>query len=150
MSDTTTAEARESEVRAGETVLDLGSGVGKACFMASQVVGPTGRVIGVDVNDDMLAVLERQETPWRTVEGIEFRSVTVAVCGKTYEILTRAPYAGHFDRIPPHAPVPLERAPAFPCDHGTVRRDPRETKGAEYRVTTEPVPETCSVGGGCC
>lgn len=40
----------------GETVLDLGSGTGKICFIASQVVGPTGRVIGVDVNDDMLAV----------------------------------------------------------------------------------------------
>ncbi|WP_219418772.1 methyltransferase domain-containing protein [Pseudonocardia nigra] len=41
---------------AGETVLDLGSGTGKICFIASQVVGPAGRVIGVDVNDDMLAV----------------------------------------------------------------------------------------------
>ncbi len=41
---------------AGETVLDLGSGTGKACFMASQVVGADGLVIGVDVNDDMLAV----------------------------------------------------------------------------------------------
>ncbi|MGQ0716846.1 MAG: methyltransferase domain-containing protein [Pseudonocardiales bacterium] len=41
---------------AGETVLDLGCGGGKICFIASQVVGPTGRVIGVDVNDDMLAL----------------------------------------------------------------------------------------------
>ena len=31
----------------GETVLDLGSGTGKICFIASQVVGPEGRVIGV-------------------------------------------------------------------------------------------------------
>lgn len=43
-------------LRAGETVLDLGSGTGKICFIASQVVGPTGRVIGVDMNDDMLAM----------------------------------------------------------------------------------------------
>jgi arsenite methyltransferase len=41
---------------AGETVLDLGSGGGKICFIAAQVVGPAGRVIGVDVNDDMLAL----------------------------------------------------------------------------------------------
>ena len=41
---------------AGETVLDLGCGGGKICFIASQVVGPTGRVIGVDLNDDMLAL----------------------------------------------------------------------------------------------
>ncbi len=38
----------------GETVLDLGSGGGKICFIASQVVGQTGRVIGVDMTDDML------------------------------------------------------------------------------------------------
>lgn len=40
----------------GETVLDLGSGGGKICYIASQVVGPEGRVIGVDMNDDMLAL----------------------------------------------------------------------------------------------
>jgi len=43
----------------GETVLDLGSGTGKICFIASQVVGPTGRVIGVDMTDDMLEVARR-------------------------------------------------------------------------------------------
>lgn len=43
-------------LRAGETVLDLGSGTGKICFIASQVVGPTGRVIGVDMTLEMLAV----------------------------------------------------------------------------------------------
>lgn len=43
-------------VRPGETVLDLGSGTGKICFIAAQVVGPTGRVIGVDMTDEMLAV----------------------------------------------------------------------------------------------
>ncbi|MEL7263341.1 MAG: SAM-dependent methyltransferase, partial [Planctomycetota bacterium] len=36
-------------VREGETVLDLGSGGGKICFIASQVVGAEGRVIGVDL-----------------------------------------------------------------------------------------------------
>ena len=43
-------------VREGETVLDLGSGGGKICFIASQRVGASGRVIGVDMNDDMLAL----------------------------------------------------------------------------------------------
>ena len=38
-------------LREGETVLDLGSGTGKICFIASQVVGPNGRVIGVDMTD---------------------------------------------------------------------------------------------------
>ncbi len=41
-------------VREGETVLDLGSGGGKICFIASQIVGPEGKVIGVDMTDDML------------------------------------------------------------------------------------------------
>jgi len=43
----------------GETVLDLGSGTGKICFIAAQVVGPTGRVIGIDMTDDMLEVARR-------------------------------------------------------------------------------------------
>jgi len=42
----------------GETVLDLGSGGGKVCYIASQIVGPEGRVIGVDMNDAMLALAE--------------------------------------------------------------------------------------------
>ncbi|MEP7071624.1 MAG: methyltransferase domain-containing protein [Verrucomicrobiota bacterium] len=46
-------------LRAGETVLDLGSGTGKICFIAAQVVGPKGRVIGVDMTDDMLEVARR-------------------------------------------------------------------------------------------
>lgn len=41
-------------VRAGETVLDLGSGGGKICYIAAQVVGAAGRVIGIDCNDEML------------------------------------------------------------------------------------------------
>ena len=43
-------------LREGETVLDLGSGTGKICFIAAQVVGSTGKVIGVDMTDEMLAV----------------------------------------------------------------------------------------------
>ncbi len=46
----------------GETVLDLGSGGGKICYIASQVVGATGKVFGVDMNDEMLA-LARQYQP---------------------------------------------------------------------------------------
>ena len=43
----------------GETVLDLGSGTGKICFIASQVVGPEGRVIGVDMTPEMLEIARR-------------------------------------------------------------------------------------------
>jgi arsenite methyltransferase len=46
-------------LRPGETVLDLGSGTGKICFIAAQVVGPAGRVIGVDMTAEMLEVARR-------------------------------------------------------------------------------------------
>ncbi len=46
-------------VRPGETVLDLGSGTGKICFIASQVVGAEGKVIGIDMTDSMLEVARR-------------------------------------------------------------------------------------------
>lgn len=49
-------------VREGDRVLDLGSGGGKICFIASQIVGAKGRVIGVDMNQDMLA-LARSAAP---------------------------------------------------------------------------------------
>jgi arsenite methyltransferase len=46
-------------VRPGDRVLDLGSGGGKVCFIASQIAGPAGQVIGVDMNADMLALARR-------------------------------------------------------------------------------------------
>lgn len=46
-------------VREGDTVLDLGSGSGKICFIAAQLAGPKGRVIGVDANEEMLALARR-------------------------------------------------------------------------------------------
>jgi len=48
--------------RPGETVLDLGSGGGKICFIASQIVGETGKVIGVDMTPNMLK-LARDSAP---------------------------------------------------------------------------------------
>lgn len=334
-------------LRPGDTVLDLGSGSGKICFLASQVVGPTGDVLGVDMNDEMLAIarrnaplvarnigyanvefrkgkiqdlsldlelldellkkspvhsaeglsalesdvhelrrtrplipgnsidvvisncvlnlvrpedkkqlfaeifrvlrrggravisdivsdedvsedlqrnpelwsgcvsgafredlflqafeeagfygvniLERQENPWRTVEGIEFRSITVAaykgkegpcwdqkhaviyrgpfrhvedddghvlkrgiptaVCEKTYRIYSQEPYRPHFELVPPRVEVPLQEARPFPCTRGYLRRDPKETKGKDYRETSDAPASACCSGNGngsCC
>lgn len=140
-----------------------------------------------------IAILERQEQPWRTVEGIEFRSMTVAaykgkqgpcwdqkdaviyrgpfrqvedddghilkrgirtaVCEKTFRLYSQEPYRAQFELVPPRVLVPLAEARPFPCGHGHLRRDPKETKGSDYRVTSEPVASVCSSGngnGGCC
>ena len=43
-----------ADLRAGETVLDLGSGAGLDCFLAARAVGPTGRVLGVDMTAAMI------------------------------------------------------------------------------------------------
>ncbi|MBI4617211.1 MAG: methyltransferase domain-containing protein [Planctomycetes bacterium] len=141
-----------------------------------------------------IALAERGDLPWRTVEGIEFRSVTViaykgkegpcldqkhaviyrgpfrkvedddghllmrgartAVCEKTFQLYSREPYREHVELVWPRVLVPLEEAPPFPCGKGGVRRDPRETKGADYFLTTDPEPGACGTdgrsGGACC
>ncbi|MBZ0110887.1 MAG: methyltransferase domain-containing protein [Thermoanaerobaculia bacterium] len=62
-----------AHLREGEVVLDLGSGTGKICFIAAQVVGPRGRVLGVDMTPEMLAVA-RDNAP-RVAETIGFANV---------------------------------------------------------------------------
>ena len=44
-----------AELKAGETVLDLGSGAGIDVFLAANKVGPTGKVIGVDMTPEMIS-----------------------------------------------------------------------------------------------
>lgn len=132
-----------------------------------------------------IELLKRDPAPWRTVEGIEFRSVTVrafkgkegacwdhgealvykgpfrevadddghtfrrgervAVCRKTFEIYSQAPYAAHFERIEPLTPV-VDPQP-FPCDEGMQVRHPRQTKGQDYALTTEE--SACCPPGQC-
>jgi arsenite methyltransferase len=49
----------EAEIELGATVIDIGSGAGADCFLAAQIVGPTGRVIGVDPSPTMRATATR-------------------------------------------------------------------------------------------
>ena len=63
-------------VNPGDTVLDLGSGGGKICYIAAQVVGSEGKVIGVDCNDDMLGLARQYQSEMTTKLGysnVEFR-----------------------------------------------------------------------------
>src|SRR5712692_2015828 len=46
-------------LREGEVVVDLGSGTGKICFIAAQIVGPKGKVVGVDMTDEMIEIARR-------------------------------------------------------------------------------------------
>jgi len=61
-----------ASLREGETVLDLGSGAGFDCFLAANKVGPTGRVIGVDMTPDMLEKA-RENARKGNYENVEFR-----------------------------------------------------------------------------
>ena len=128
------------------------------------------------------------EKPWQTVSGIQFRSATVtaykgkegpcleryqavvykgpwkevrdddghvlrrgqrmAVCDKTYTILTRSPYAADIIPVPPLRNVPLSKAQTFACN-GAAVRDPRETKGKRYRKTVAPTNGACCGPEGC-
>jgi ubiquinone/menaquinone biosynthesis C-methylase UbiE len=60
-------------VAPGDVVLDLGSGGGKICFIAAQLAGKEGRVIGVDVNPEMLA-LARAAAP-RVAANVGYANV---------------------------------------------------------------------------
>ncbi|MBI3662362.1 MAG: methyltransferase domain-containing protein [Acidobacteria bacterium] len=128
------------------------------------------------------------EKPWKTIRGIEFRSVTLtarkgkqgpclerkqaviykgpwrkvedddghtfvrgqrmAVCDKTYRILTSEPYTADVIAVPPIKEVPLQKAKPFACGQNALRA-PAETKGRRYRKTLNAAA-TCAPGSGCC
>jgi len=56
----------------GETIVDLGSGGGIDCFLAARKVGPAGRVIGVDMTPEMIA-LARRNAKRGGYDNVEFR-----------------------------------------------------------------------------
>jgi len=61
-----------AQIQPGETVLDLGSGGGLDCFYAARLVGANGRVIGVDMTPEMLA-LAQQNAAKVGARNVEFR-----------------------------------------------------------------------------
>jgi arsenite methyltransferase len=66
------APLAHAALRPGETVLDLGSGAGFDAFLAAREVGPAGRVVGVDMTDDMLA-RARANAVSAGIDNVEFR-----------------------------------------------------------------------------
>jgi SAM-dependent methyltransferase len=59
------------ELKAGETVLDLGSGGGIDVLLSAKRVGPAGKAYGLDMTDDMLA-LARENQRQAGIENVEF------------------------------------------------------------------------------
>jgi SAM-dependent methyltransferase len=134
-----------------------------------------------------IAIDQYSEKPWKTIRGIEFRSVTVtarkgkqgpcwerhqaviykgpwkkvedddghmlfrgrrmAVCDKTYRILTSEPYASGIIPVSPRKEVPLRRARPLACGQSALR-PPAQTKGKRYRKTESAA--ACAPGAGCC
>ncbi len=135
-----------------------------------------------------IEIVERQVEPWATVEGIEFRSITVrafkgkegpcqdhkqaviyrgpwksvtdddghllrrgvrtAVCKKTFDIYTNAPYAEHLCALSPYTQVNADAAEPFDCQQNAIR-DPRETKGTGFIKTELPTTDCCGPDSCC-
>ena len=90
--------------------------------------------------------------PWKKVEDddghVLLRGQRMAVCDKTFRILTGEPYGAEIVPVPPRKEIPLSRAKPFDCTRNDVR-DPAETKGKRYRKTAAGAA-ACGPDGGCC
>lgn len=90
--------------------------------------------------------------PWRQVcddDGhVLRRGERVAVCAKTYALLTSEPYAEQIVPVPPYQEIPPEQRAVFDCSRSAARH-PRETKGQGYAATTDAA-SCCDPGAKCC
>ncbi len=105
-------------VAQGETVIDLGSGAGKICYMLSKKVGPGGQVIGVDFNDAMLALARKyQHEMARRIGHANVRFVKARIQDMALDLEALAAWlAGH--------PVTdLAGADALEAEKARIRRD---------------------------
>ena len=73
----------------------------------------------------------------------------MAVCDKTFQLLSQAPYESLFDAVEPRVSIPLEGAGSFNCKRAKLR-DPRETKGRDYDATTDSASPCCGLASDCC
>ncbi|MEW4527274.1 MAG: arsenite methyltransferase [Maioricimonas sp. JB045] len=69
-----------ANLRPGEVVVDLGCGGGLDVFLAASKVGPTGRAIGIDMTEDMIALARRNAEngpDGKPIENVEFHLATI-------------------------------------------------------------------------
>jgi hypothetical protein len=90
--------------------------------------------------------------PWKSVTDDDGhtlrRGERMAVCGKTYGLMTSAPYAGQVIGVPPRVAVDEGAATPFACSGSRVRA-PAETKGAGYAADVPPADDCCEPGTCC-
>lgn len=75
------------EIDVGQTVLDLGCGAGMDSILAARTVGPSGKVIGVDATEEMIAKAQRnaQECNLANVEFFHGDVESLPVAGETID-----------------------------------------------------------------
>lgn len=67
-----------AQLRRGQQVLDLGSGTGYPALLAGEIVGKTGRVVGLDLAQEMVAVARRRAAE-ADLSHVEFRTADITV-----------------------------------------------------------------------
>ncbi len=77
------------------------------------------------------------------------RGVPTAVCAKTFDILSKAPYAGMFELLEPAAPVDPATAPVFDCAPPATSGTAALPGGAR-RAVGGLVSASCDPAPGCC
>lgn len=92
--------------------------------------------------------------PWKQVLDDDghtlYRGQRMAVCDKTFKLYTdiNGPYHQDFIPLPPHQEIPIEEAAEFDCRRNVVR-DPKETKGTDYRLNFTS-DSSCCAPSDCC
>jgi len=78
-----------AELKAGETVLDLGSGGGIDVLLSAKRVGPTGKAYGLDMTDEMLAVAEdnRRKSGLTNVEFLKGEIEHIPLPANTVDVI---------------------------------------------------------------
>jgi arsenite methyltransferase len=111
-----------ANIQPGETVVDLGSGAGIDVFIAAKLVGPTGKAIGVDMTDAMLAVANENRSKVAAALGYgvaEFRKgylEQIPVDSKTVDLIT----SNCVVNLSPDKPRVFEEMWRILKDHGRI------------------------------
>ncbi len=109
-------------IQPGETVVDLGSGAGIDVFIAAKLVGPTGRAIGIDMTDRMLAIAAENQASVAEALGydvVEFRKgflEEIPVESKTVDLVT----SNCVVNLSPDKPRVFEEIWRILTDHGRI------------------------------